>query len=141
MHCPLCQAELPDGAADCSRCDWVRDPALPPTREPDWIAAALSIVPGLGHLYKGHLIPGVLILCLIGPAYLAIVFLLLPATLGLSLILPAIFVGFVAVHAFRIRDVRTNPGALEYARRTVARWGGGPASPEYKTIGKPPHVR
>lgn len=122
MRCPLCQTELPDGAEHCTRCDWVRRPALPPTRRSDWAAAALSLVPGLGHLYKGHLIPGVLLLCVAGPAYLAMVFLLLPVTFGLSLVLPAIFVGFVAVHAFRLPDVREDPGVLEHARRTMQRW-------------------
>lgn len=124
MRCPLCDTELPPGATSCTRCDWVRDPDLPPLDRGDWIAAAMSVVPGLGHVYKGHLLPGVLVLCVIGPIYLALVLILVPGTLGVSLILPAIFVAFVAVHAFNIRNARRDPGPLEQARRTLAEWTG-----------------
>jgi hypothetical protein len=124
MQCPLCQTELPDNAASCTRCDWVRTPALPPTRRDDWIAALLCIVPGLGHLYKGYLLPGLLVLCILGPAYLAIVFLLVPVTFGLSLLLPAIFVVITGIHAYRLPNVREDPGVLEQARRTAGRWFG-----------------
>ncbi len=69
MRCPLCQTELPDDATECTGCDW-SIPVESPSHSTDWIAAALSVVPGLGHLYKGHLIPGVLLLLLLGPMYL-----------------------------------------------------------------------
>lgn len=122
MRCPLCQTDLPDTAASCSRCDWVRNPRLPPSRRDDWKAVALSVVPGLGHLYKGHLVPGVMLLCVLGPAYLTSVFVLIPLTFGLSLILPALFVVVVAVHAFHLKNVRRDPGALEHARITLRPW-------------------
>lgn len=84
----------------------------------------LCIVPGLGHLYKGHLLPGLIILCVLGPAYLAIVFLLVPVTFGLSLLLPAIFVVISGMHAYRVPNVRKNPGVLEQARQTAEQWFG-----------------
>jgi hypothetical protein len=102
----------------------VRHPNIPPSRRDDWIAAALSVVPGLGQLYKGHLLPGVLVLCVIGPAYLALVLALVPATRGVSLIFAVIFIGVAAAHAFRLRDVRRNPGPFEHARLTLERWFG-----------------
>ncbi len=122
MLCPLCNTELPTGASSCTRCDWVQTSALPPTRRDDWMAAVLSIVPGLGHLYKGHLLPGLVVLCLLGPAYLVMIFLLIPVTFGLSLTLPAFFVVLTGAHAFRLPNVRKDPGILEHARRTAERW-------------------
>src|SRR4051812_14878911 len=80
MRCPLCHTKLPDDATGCARCDWVRDSDLSPLRAKDWIAAALSFVPGLGHLYKGHLVTGLFLLCIGGPAFLLVVMLLIPKT-------------------------------------------------------------
>ncbi len=64
MECPLCGAKLPEGAAACDRCDWVRDVHnRPPGGNPrDVIAVALSLIPGAGHIYKGHKLTGWLIL-------------------------------------------------------------------------------
>ena len=106
MQCPLCQTQLPDNATQCTRCDWVLLRFDPPSHRRDWVAAILSFVPGMGHLYKGHLIPGVLLLCVLGPLYLAMVFWLVPKTCGLSLILPAFFVIAVAYRAYQLPDVR-----------------------------------
>jgi hypothetical protein len=102
----------------------VRKSDAPKTRTEDWWAAALSIVPGLGHLYKGHLVPGILILMVLGPTFLVVVFLLAPGTLGLSLLLPAAFVGFVAVRAFHLSNARRSPGVGEQAQQTLAAWFG-----------------
>src|SRR5947207_2123167 len=110
MRCPLCHTELPDNAAGCIRCDWVREADLSPLRKQDWFAAALSFVPGLGHLYKGHLVTGLFLLCIGGPAFLFVVMLLIPKTFGLSLLLPAVFVALTAMHAFHLPDVRQHPG-------------------------------
>lgn len=109
MKCPLCLTELPDGATECTRCDWVPQP--PPARQVttrDMVALWLSIVPGLGHLYKGHILLGGTIFFLIGPGVLAIAAVVLPATLGLSLILPAAFMGIVMMDAFRAKDRRAD---------------------------------
>lgn len=123
MRCPLCHTELPEGATSCSRCDWVQQPNLPPSRRNDWIAAGLSVVvPGLGHLYKGHLLTGVLVLCIIGPLYLLCALLLVSATYGASLFLALLFLGVTAIRAFRLKDVRQNPGAFPHARLTLERW-------------------
>jgi hypothetical protein len=61
--CPLCNAplnaEYPD---ECTKCDWVVEPAphaithLSTFR--DRAAVALSIFPGLGHIYKGYKLTG-----------------------------------------------------------------------------------
>ncbi|HEV7869358.1 MAG TPA: hypothetical protein VGO90_16845 [Chthoniobacteraceae bacterium] len=125
MRCPLCETELPDRASQCTRCDWIRETDSSKSPTEDWLAAALSIVPGLGHLYKGHLVPGILLLCLVGPAFLGMVFILAPATLGLSFLLPAAFVAVVAVRAFHLSNARKHPGIAEQARQTLAAWSSG----------------
>ena len=63
-HCPLCDAPLdPQHPDACTKCDWV-SPAHPDHPHAgtvrDRIAVCLSIVPGLGHIYKGHKTTGVL---------------------------------------------------------------------------------
>jgi hypothetical protein len=63
-HCPLCDAPLnPEHPDACSKCDWV----APQHAEHhaggtlrDRIAVCLSVVPGLGHYYKGHKLTGAL---------------------------------------------------------------------------------
>lgn len=120
MRCPLCQTELPDGATQCTRCDWSLR-TEPPSHHDDWIAAALSFVPGVGHLYKGHLVPGILLLCFLGPLYLAIVFWLVPKTYGASLLLPAFFVVLVGWHAFRLPHIRGSR-IEEQASHTLRDW-------------------
>ena len=61
--CPLCGAPLnPENPNACTKCDWVAKPeehhAGGTVR--DKIAVCLSVVPGLGHIYKGHRLTGAL---------------------------------------------------------------------------------
>lgn len=61
--CPLCGAPL-DDPLECNRCDWVKgyrhrdDAGVIAPR--DVTAAVLSVIPGAGHIYKGHKLTGVL---------------------------------------------------------------------------------
>ncbi len=105
MKCPLCDTPLPDGAAECTRCDWVRV-VEKPVDVRDRTALVLSLVPGLGHLYKGHIFFGGAIFFIIGPSILALSLAVLPATLGVSIIIPTVFMLGVMVHAFLAPDVR-----------------------------------
>jgi hypothetical protein len=134
MRCPLCHTTLPDGAEACNRCDWVRTPDLPEFNATDWIAGMLSFAPGLGHLFKGHLVSGLLLFLILGPLYLLAVFMLVPRTFGLSLLLPGLFIVVVAAHAYRIPDVRRVPGVRKHAQRTLARWFGRPVADLEKHI-------
>jgi hypothetical protein len=63
-HCPLCDAPLnPEHPDACPKCDWVaqsRDPHHHVGTVRDRIAVCLTVVPGLGHYYKGHRLTGVL---------------------------------------------------------------------------------
>jgi hypothetical protein len=63
-QCPLCHAALnPEHPDACPKCDWV-GPTHPGHHRSgtlrDRIAVVLSIVPGLGHFYKGHKLSGAL---------------------------------------------------------------------------------
>jgi len=107
MRCPYCQTELPDGSLACTKCDWVAPAPVGKNETRDRVAAILSIIPGLGHLYKGHIIFGGLIFFVIGPAILALSLAVIAATLGVSLIIPAAFMLAVAVHAFNAPDRRS----------------------------------
>ncbi len=59
--CPYCGHTLPRDAQRCDQCDWTR--AATETAEgkaSDAVAVLLSIIPGLGHIYKGHRLAGLL---------------------------------------------------------------------------------
>jgi hypothetical protein len=71
------------------------------------IAAALSIVlPGLGHIYKGHLEAGLLWMFLGMPVALWIGVLLSLATAGAGLLLPILCWAGLAVDAYYEKDRR-----------------------------------
>src|SRR5438105_2170146 len=59
-NCPLCGEPLRDNPNECSKCDWVKGYRRRKTggSNRDTIAAVLSIVPGMGHLYKRHTMTG-----------------------------------------------------------------------------------
>lgn len=63
-HCPLCDAPLnPEHPDACSKCDWVAPQRVEHHAGGslrDKIAVGLSVVPGLGHIYKGHRLTGAL---------------------------------------------------------------------------------
>ena len=75
-------------------------------RERNVVSAALSIVPGLGHIYKGHYAAGLLLMGLGAPLTLWMGMLLALATAGVGLILPLIGWGIVAIDAFYEDDRR-----------------------------------
>ena len=56
MLCPNCGQRLPKDAQACDRCDWKREGPVQTAEgtASDAMAALLSIVPGLGHVYKGY---------------------------------------------------------------------------------------
>jgi hypothetical protein len=113
MRCPLCDTELPAGAQQCTHCDWVREePQVSHTR--DMAAVWLSLVPGLGHVYKGHLVFGAVILFVIGPLVLTLGVVLAPETFGLSMLIPLSFLAGVMVHAYHTPDRRA--AVIERAR-------------------------
>jgi len=104
--CPLCDATLlPAKLNECPKCDWVRGYRSNETGGTfrDRVALCLSVVPGLGHLYKGHWLLGAILLLGSGFAIFAcIVAATASAGWGL-LLLPLYWVG-VMMHAYFLED-------------------------------------
>src|SRR5260370_21535520 len=72
MACPYCGAILPNDAEACNRCDWTREATTPAEpKASDAMAILLSIIPGLGHIYKGHRVVGAVLLFLVMPIAVA----------------------------------------------------------------------
>ena len=70
------------------------------------IAAWLSILPGLGQLYKGHFASGFCWMFIGMPLAIWVGILLTLATLGFSLLIPIICWAVVAFDAYYERDIR-----------------------------------
>ena len=59
MQCPFCGTTLPKNATACTNCDWTLETTKPAEpKASDAMAILLSIIPGLGHIYKGHRVMG-----------------------------------------------------------------------------------
>jgi len=107
--CPFCGEMLPHAATECTRCDWVRgvDRQQPLTSgtQRDVLAAALSLVPGLGHIIKGHVKMG--IGYMIGT--LVAIFMLGPVgmvAMGFQLLLLPFYWLWVMLHAYMVPDLK-----------------------------------
>jgi hypothetical protein len=105
MACPLCGHVLPKDAEACHRCDWVRGPDTDTAegKASDLVAVMLSVVPGLGHVYKGYKLLGLLFV--IG-AFGAILLgaLAATATAGFGLALIPIYWFAVMFHVYGVED-------------------------------------
>jgi hypothetical protein len=104
MECPLCGHILPKGAEACDRCDWVRtDTETAEGKASDAVAVMLSVVPGLGHVYKGYKLIGLLFFfgaigALLGGGLAA------TATAGFGLLLIPFYWFGVMFHVYAIKD-------------------------------------
>jgi len=105
INCPLCGHVLPKDAVSCDRCDWVRAPHTETAegQASDLVAVMLSVVPGLGHVYKGYKLLGLLFV--IG-AFGAILCgaLAATATAGFGLALIPIYWFGVMFHVYGVED-------------------------------------
>jgi hypothetical protein len=103
--CPSCGKLLPKDAQRCDRCDWTR-PATTETAEgkaSDAMAIILSIIPGLGHIYKGHKLAG--FLWMFGAIPVGVFVLLAAfASAGWGLGLFVFYLGAVMLHAYGVED-------------------------------------
>ena len=104
MRCPLCGQVLAKNAASCDRCDWVRDAAdTAEGQASDLVAVLLSVIPGLGHVYKGYRLLGLLFVIGAFGAILAGA-LAATATAGFGLALIPIYWFGVMFHVYGIED-------------------------------------
>jgi TM2 domain-containing membrane protein YozV len=105
MPCPYCGHLLPKDAQSCDRCDWTRS-ATTETAEgkaSDAVAVLLSIIPGLGHIYKGHRMAGFLWMAGAVPAGI-FVFLAAIASAGFGIGLFFFYLIAVMLHAYAVDD-------------------------------------
>ena len=105
MECPLCGHVLPKDAQACDKCDWVRTPETDTAegKASDGVAVMLSVIPGLGHVYKGYKMLGLLFFCGAIGALLA-GGLAATATAGFGLFLIPIYWFAVMFHVYGIED-------------------------------------
>ena len=105
MQCPYCGHILPEGAQACDQCDWTRSATeTAEGKASDLVAVMLSVLPGLGHIYKGHRLIGALIMFVGTPLAVGIAALTFTFTAGFGgLILPLWWFG-VMFHVWAIED-------------------------------------
>ena len=112
MPCPLCGHILPKDAESCDRCDWTRqnETVNAEPKASDAIALLLSVVPGLGHVYKGHKMVGLLFIFIVSPLVFFFSFLAAIASAGFGFGIFFLYWAGVAIHAYAADDrVSTAP--------------------------------
>jgi len=72
------------------------------------IAAISSIIPGLGHIYKGYRKEGFCIL-IISPFFIWAALIFAFATLGIGLFVPFVYLFIVGWHAYNLESKRKHP--------------------------------
>ena len=111
MPCPYCGHLLPKDAQRCDRCDWKRSATeTAEGKASDAMAVLLSVIPGLGHIYKGHKLVGLLILFVGTPMAIAIAALTFTFTAGFGGLLLPLWWFVVMFHFYGIED-RIGPPA------------------------------
>ena len=110
MPCPYCGHLLARDAQACDRCDWTRTATQTAEgKASDAVAVMLSVVPGLGHIYKGHRLVGALIMLVGTPAALVIAGLTFTFTAGFGGLLLPLFWFAVMFHVWGIEDRVVTP--------------------------------
>jgi hypothetical protein len=104
MPCPYCGHLLPKHAEHCDRCDWSRGTTeTAEGKASDAMAVIFSIIPGLGHIYKGHKLAG--FLWMFGAIPVGIFVLLAAfASAGWGLGLFFFYLIAVMLHAYAVDD-------------------------------------
>ena len=105
MPCPYCGTPLPKDAQRCTRCDWKRQATE--TAEPkasDAMAVLLSVIPGLGHIYKGHRMIGAILLFIVTPIAIAFGFLAAFASAGFGIGILIFYWLGVMLHVWGSKD-------------------------------------
>src|SRR3979490_3594157 len=104
MQCPYCGKTLPKDAQKCDQSDWTRSEThTAEGKASDAMAVILSIIPGLGHIYKGHKLAGFLWMAGALPVGL-FVLLAAIASAGFGIGLFFFYLIAVMLHAYAIDD-------------------------------------
>jgi hypothetical protein len=106
--CPLCDAVLdPGNPNECPKCDWVlgyrRRESQRAGTPRDSAAMLLSLLPGLGHIYKGHKLLGAILMLGTFFAIFACVVAATATALWGLLLLPLYWAG-VMLHAYFVEE-------------------------------------
>ena len=102
--CPLCDAVLlPDKPDECPKCDWVRGTPRTTGTGRDTTAVCFSVIPGFGHIYKGHRLLGFILMLGSGFAFVAAM-LAGFASAGWGLLLLPLYWGAVMLHVYWADD-------------------------------------
>ena len=104
IPCPYCGHLLPRDATSCDQCDWTRSATeTAEGKASDAVAVLLSVIPGLGHIYKGHKLAGFLWMAGAVPAGI-FVFLAAIASAGFGAGLFFFYLIAVMLHAYAVED-------------------------------------
>jgi hypothetical protein len=104
IPCLYCGHLLPKNAESCDQCDWTRRATeTAEGKASDAVAVVLSIIPGLGHIYKGHRLAGLLWMAGAVPVGI-FVFLAAFASAGFGLGLFFFYLIAVMLHAYAVDD-------------------------------------
>jgi hypothetical protein len=105
MPCPYCGHLLPKDAEACDQCDWTRaDTQTVEGKASDAVAVMLSVIPGLGHIYKGHRLVGAILMLVCTPMAIGVALLAATATAGFALLLLPLYWFAVMFHVWGIED-------------------------------------
>lgn len=103
--CPVCGHTLPKDARRCESCNWIRSQNTETAegKASDLVAVLLSVIPGLGHVYKGYKLLGLLfVIGAFGAVLLGA--LAATATAGFGLGLIPLYWFAVMFHVYGIED-------------------------------------
>ncbi len=106
-------AESPNADADMTA---LGKPESAEGKASDAVAVMLSIIPGLGHIYKGHRLIGMLIAFVGTPMAVALALLIATGTAGFGVLILPIYWLAVMVHVYAIQD-RVLPGITDHGEQ------------------------
>jgi hypothetical protein len=114
LTCPLCGAALdPEQPKACRKCDWVAKSEQHDVRPHhnsfrDRAAVALSIIPGLGHIYKGYKMTGAIYMLGAVFAFMAC-FVAATFTAGFGMLLLPVYWAGVMLQVYWLEDKGITP--------------------------------
>lgn len=102
--CPLCGSTLlNENPNECPRCDWVRATDQRKATGRDVTAVCFSVLPGVGHIYKGHRLLGAILM--LGSVFAVCAAMLAGfASAGWGLLLLPLYWGAVMLHVYWADD-------------------------------------
>jgi hypothetical protein len=103
--CPQCSHQIPADALVCDRCGWKRTgEEMAEGKASDAFAVVLSVIPGLGHIYKGHTIVGLLLIFVATPMAVGLALLAATATASFAILLLPLYWIAVMIHVYGVED-------------------------------------